>query len=274
MMLGMLQIMTWIRRINIQISTGNSRLMLQVYQLPTRRKQGEQRAMTDRELLRLNIEAVWEISAPPFDSAIVELPATAPLPSWSLYRASLAHEQVTITIWRPDVLPDERADLLERAQFAGVVYDLANSMRREVVLHCSGARPVPDTRPQHIARPLTQHDVALLEAFEAGSASYFLDPEHAPCIGIVVTGKLVSVAHSSRRTAAACELGINTLPDARRHGYATAATCAWTAAIQREGLEPIYSAFAHNTASLRLAATTGYRPMSECVYGPVSATEK
>jgi RimJ/RimL family protein N-acetyltransferase len=87
---------------------------------------------------------------------------------------------------------------------------------------------------------------------------------------VIVDGRLLSVAHSSRRTAAACELGINTVSDARRQGNATAATFAWTRAIQQEGLTPIYSAFAYNTASLRLAATVGYMRVSASVYGPAS----
>ena len=135
----------------------------------------------------------------------------------------------------------------------------------------------PDTlsiADQHSARLLTTDDIVLLEAFEAGSASYYLNPSCAPCIGVIVDGRLVSVAHSSRRTTAACELGINTVPGARRQGYATAATRAWTQAIQQEGLTPIYSAFAYNTASLRLAATVGYVQVSASVYGPVSDTHE
>jgi hypothetical protein len=70
---------------------------------------------------------------------------------------------------------------------------------------------------------------------------------------------LLSVAHSSRRTAQACELGIETRPEARRQRYALAATVVWSAAINDEGLTPIYSALAENTASLRLAVAAGYR---------------
>ncbi|HEY1388473.1 MAG TPA: GNAT family N-acetyltransferase [Ktedonobacterales bacterium] len=222
--------------------------------------------MTDRELLRLHIEAVWEISIPPLDGAIVELTDTTPLPRWSLYQAELAQGE-QVTIWRPGVAPDERADLLKRAHNADVVFDAAVGMRREVVLR------FPDTlniAAEQSARLLTADDAALLEAFEAGSTSYYLNPSHAPCIGVVVDGRLVSVAHSSRRTAAACELGINTVREARRQGYARAATRAWTLAIQQEGLTPIYSAFAHNTASLRLAAAAGCVQVSASVYGPVS----
>jgi RimJ/RimL family protein N-acetyltransferase len=226
--------------------------------------------MTDREFLRLHIEAVWGISIPPLEGATVELADTTSLPPWSLYQADLAQGE-RITIWRPSVTPDERDELLHRAQSADVVFDAAVGMRREVVLRFSDTLSIVT---QHSSRLLTANDTALLEAFEAGSAAYYLNPTCAPCIGVLVDGRLVTVAHSSRRTAAACELGINTISEARRKRYATAAVFAWTRAIQQEGLAPIYSAFAHNTASLRLAAAAGYVQISASVYGPVSETHE
>lgn len=224
--------------------------------------------ISDRAFLRLHIEAVWEISIPPLDGATVELSAANLLPPWTVYQASLAHGQVTI--WRPGVSLEHRADLLARARNAGLDYDPALGMRREVVLRLSGNSPTPHTPSQPAARLLAASDTPLLEAFERDSASYFLDPTHAPCLGVIVAGRLVSVAHSSRRTSLACELGINTAPDARRRGYATTAVRAWTDAILHEGLTPIYSAFAYNTASLRLAAASGYAQASAGVYGPIS----
>jgi len=230
--------------------------------------------MTDRELLRLHLEAVWRISLPALDGSSAELPASGALPPWSLYQAQFTHD--TVTLWRPAVAPERRVNLLEQAQRAGDAFDPALGMRREVVLRSPGAlvmeRPALPT-PQTSVRLLGADDAPLLEAFEAESAPYFLDREHAPCIGVIVEGGLVSVAHSSRRTTAACELGINTTPDARRRGYATAATLAWTQAIRQEGLLPIYSAFAYNSASLRLAARVGYSPAIAGVYGPVSAAD-
>jgi len=54
-------------------------------------------------------------------------------------------------------------------------------------------------------------------------------------------------------------LGIDTLPAARRKGYALAATILWAHTVLQEGLVPLYSAFANNAPSLRLAAAAGYR---------------
>lgn len=232
--------------------------------------------MTDRELLRLHLEAVWSISLPALDGAAIELPASGALPPWSLYHAQLAHD--VVTLWRPDVAAERRDELRERARRAGDAYDPALGMRREVVLRPPDALAAPQSAsrayPQAAVRLLGADDAPLLEVFEAGSAAYFLAREHAPCIGVIADGRLASVAHSSCRTAVACELGINTAPDARRRGYASAATIAWTQAIHQEGLLPIYSAFAYNSASLRLAAHVGYTPRINGVYGPVGPAQQ
>lgn len=225
-------------------------------------------ATTDRALLRLHVEAVWEISLPPLDRATVELSNTMKLPPWALYHANLKGDQVNI--WRPDVTHAKRDVLLSRAASAGDGFDAAIGMRREVVLRPVGAQNsmLPEAAPK--PRLLTADDAASIETFEAGTAEYFLDQSRAPCFGVFADGRLTSVAHSSRRTADACALGINTLPEARRQGYAATATRAWTEAIEREGLIPIYSAFAHNVASLCLAAACGYERVSTSVYGPAS----
>ncbi len=115
-------------------------------------------------------------------------------------------------------------------------------------------------------RTLSPADDPLIEAFEPGSAAYFAELRRAPVIGVEADGQLVCIAHSSRRTAAACELGIDTLPQARRHGYALLATVQWAEAVAAEGLVPLYSASAENTASLALAAAAGYRPFARAAY--------
>jgi RimJ/RimL family protein N-acetyltransferase len=88
---------------------------------------------------------------------------------------------------------------------------------------------------------------------------YYFHPDRRPLIGVIIEGRLLSLAHSSRRTAEACELGIDTLPEARRKGYALAATLPWAVSVAQEGLVQFYSASADNTASLGLASAAGYR---------------
>ncbi|HEU5369011.1 MAG TPA: GNAT family N-acetyltransferase [Ktedonobacterales bacterium] len=228
--------------------------------------------MTDRELLRLHIEAVWGLSLPALDEAAHELALTRNFPPWSMYLGAFAQEEVTI--WRPDAAPEQRPRLREQAHQAGIRWDASLRMRREVVFYYPRISPVQQTQARQHARILSTEDADLIEAFEAESAPYFLDPGHAPAVGVVVDGRLVSIAHSSRQTPAACELGINTLPEARRRGYARAATILWTALAQQQGLIPIYSAFAWNTASLHLARAAGYAPRIQGVYGPVPETDE
>jgi hypothetical protein len=143
-------------------------------------------------------------------------------------------------------------------------------MRRETVF-----RPPtePPTSTRHTVRLLTEQDIPLIEEFEAESATYYLDPTRGPCFGVIRDGRLTSVAHSSRRTAEACELGIETLLHARRQGCAQAATLAWERAIRAEGLIPLYSAFTRNTASLRLATSCGYVEAIAGAYGPMQTAD-
>ena len=232
--------------------------------------QQEDAALTDRELLRRHLEAVWSLNLPPFDDEMqeIELPAEV-APPWALYLARIADAEVAI--WRAGVSPEQRADLLDRARRAGERWEPALAMRREVAHAAPIIAPERLAAAQRLARTLVAADAPLLEAFEAESAAYYLDPRVAPCVGVVVDGKLLSVAHSSRQTPVACELGIDTRPEARRRGYAAAATILWTALIQRRGLTPIYSAFTWNGASLRLAQAVGYQPRIAGVYGPVPA---
>ena len=228
--------------------------------------------MIEREWLRLHIEAVWGITLPPLHGMAIELVHDRPLPPWSLYQASWAEEQVTI--WSPGISLAQRAHLFDQAQRARAAFDRSSGMHREVVFQQRHPPRLPLSSALHLARRLTEADASLLNRFEPGSAAYYLDTQRFPCIGVMVHDELVSVAHSSRRTREACELGIYTPPAARRHGYGLAATVAWTEAVRQEALHPIYSAFADNTASLQLAAAAGYVALIHSVYGPVAEREQ
>ena len=215
---------------------------------------------TPRTLLRLHIEAVWGIQLPPITQNTVELLREGIQPPWKLYAADMADEQVAI--WRPDVAAPEREALFLRASEALTLpptEHVAPHTSREVVLHQQASPTMSVAAAQHVARLLTPDDQALVEIFEPGEVSYYFHPDRRPLIGVIVEGRLLSLAHSSRRTAEACELGIDTLPEARRKGYALAATLLWAASVTQEDLVPFYSASAENTASLRLASAAGYR---------------
>lgn len=211
--------------------------------------------------LRFHIEAVWNIQLPSQLVSDCEPVSTSMQTPWRLCVA-VATNTDQIRIWRSDITPQERDAL--RSQIPNAIdFSLATSgspdIHREIALALTVPPRLDPTTAQTIARPLTRHDQSLLEAFwnEAVDSSFYLKAH--PLIGIVADGRLLCLAHSSRRTKDACELGIETREHARRQGYALAATVLWTQLVKQEGRMPIYSAAASNTASLRLAAAAGYR---------------
>ncbi len=215
---------------------------------------------TDRALLRLHVEAVWGVRLPPIVQNDTELLPESFRPSWKLCAAEIADGRVHI--WRPDVTATEREALRLRVNEALAFPPLVApipGINREVALSLAASPSLDVASAQSLARPLTSQDRPLVEVFQPGSLDDYFHPERRPLIGVVIAGRLLSLAHSSRRTREACELGIDTLPEARRRGYALAATILWAHAVMQEGLVPIYSAEAANTASLRLAAAAGYR---------------
>lgn len=221
---------------------------------------------TDRTFLRLHVEAVWGVQLSSLECDELTLLPASSRPAWKLYTARIASGSVFI--WRPDVESGEREALLTRlgeAQSLPVDRPLPPGVSREVAFRLADAPVIPSATARQTARLLTPDDYALLDGFEPGEAGYYLQVERRPVAGVVVDGRLLCVAHSSRRTAEACELGIDTLPEARRRGYALAATIAWSEAVQREGLTPIYSALASNVASLNLAVAAGYREFARAI---------
>lgn len=221
---------------------------------------------TELALLRLHIEAVWGVQLPPFTQNTVELLREGIQPSWKLYAAEMAGSRVAI--WRPDVAASEREALFVRAREAFTVpptEHVAPHVSREVVLHQAASPTMSIAAVRQIARLLTPDDQALVDSFEPGEVAYYFHPDRRPLIGVIVEGRLLSLAHSSRRTAQACELGIDTRPEARRKGYALAATLLWAAEVTQEDLVPFYSASAENTASLGLASAAGYRAVAQAV---------
>lgn len=215
---------------------------------------------TERTLLRLHVEAVWGVRLPSLSANEVELLREGSQPSWKLCAAEQASGRVYL--WRPDVTTVEREALRLRGSEALAFPPMGASLpgvHREVALSLVASPQLDEATARSIARPLTEKDRALVEVFDPDAHDYYFRLERQPLIGVVISGQLLSLAHSSRRTPDACELGIDTLPEARRKGYGLAATIVWTQAVLQESLVPIYSADASNTASLRLADAAGYR---------------
>lgn len=218
----------------------------------------------DRTLLRLHVEAVWGVQVPHLAMDEHDLLSVSARPAWKLCAAELSEGR--LHLWRPDVSATEREALRLRVDealpFPEHIAPLPG-ISREVALSLAGSPRLGRDAASRITRPLTSQDRSLVEGFQGSvTDDYYFLPEKRPLIGVVVEGRLLSLAHSSRRTSEACELGIDTLPEARRKGYALAATIVWTDAVKQEGLVPIYSAFAENMPSLQLAAAAGYRPFA------------
>lgn len=221
----------------------------------------------DLALLRMHVEAVWAIRLPPLRYGDIEAPPQNSPPPWTLYCAELSGGRVTI--YRHAVAPAARDALAAHATVAQrlpIDAPVSANMSREVALV---RWTIPGSTPSEAAksvRRLGPEDAALMEAFEPGLAAYLLEAARSPVFAVVRDGRLLCVAHSSRRTSAACELGIETASVARRRGYALAATLRWAEAVQEERLVPLYSARASNAASLALAAAAGYQPFAHAVY--------
>jgi RimJ/RimL family protein N-acetyltransferase len=214
--------------------------------------------LTDQILLRLHVEAVWAVQLPDVIQSEIDLLPESFLPDWKLCAAQLAESLVHI--WRPDVSVAERAVLRSRVNevMAAPPEIAISGIHREVALALRASPRINIEAARRIARLLTMQDRPLVADFYDDGQDYF-QAELYPFIGVTIDGRLLSLAHSSRRTEDACELGIDTLPEARRKGYALAATIVWAHTVEQEGLIPLYSAHADNTASLRLADAAGYR---------------
>lgn len=74
-----------------------------------------------------------------------------------------------------------------------------------------------------------------------------------PCAVAIEDGRAVSMCFSSRWTAHAAEAGLDTLPHARRRGYAVAVVAAWANAVRQSGRMPLYSTSWENLPSQGVA---------------------
>ncbi len=211
---------------------------------------------SERALLKLHVEAVWTVRLPDALTGDVTVLPGSSVPPWALYVAHLTGGS-EVRIWREDLPDPQRSALLRRARATlsqDQVAIAGEGISHEVALaHVAPPAHLP-TLTGCVLRRINHDEHALVETFDPGSTDYYLDDPHRwPVIGVIRDGRLLCVGHSSRRTAHACELGIETLPQARRRGYALAATVLWTIEVAAEGLVPLYSARADNTASLALA---------------------
>ena len=83
-----------------------------------------------------------------------------------------------------------------------------------------------------------------------------------PFYAVVVDSRAVSTCGTVRRSVHGIEVGVDTLDDYRRRGYAKRAVAAWCRAVRQENLIGFYSTSWSNAASLALANSLGLKPFA------------
>ena len=78
-----------------------------------------------------------------------------------------------------------------------------------------------------------------------------------PFYAVIEKKKAISVCRSVRISAPAHEAGVETLPEFRGKGHATAVVAVWARAVRSLGSEPLYSTSSGNLASQALARKLG-----------------
>lgn len=84
-----------------------------------------------------------------------------------------------------------------------------------------------------------------------------------PAVGVRHHGELVAFAYVASQSDRYWHMGIETLPEARRQGFATKAAQGLISVMQSRDKQSLWSAFDDNDASLRLALTLGYQPCDQ-----------
>ncbi|MEX0781039.1 MAG: GNAT family N-acetyltransferase [Dehalococcoidia bacterium] len=97
--------------------------------------------------------------------------------------------------------------------------------------------------------------------WEAEEWRALLAGELGPWAMSLAEGEIASICFCSRLTGFAAEAGLRTEPEYRRQGHGAAATAAWASLVIATGRHAFYSTSANNTASQRVAASLGLRPI-------------
>jgi predicted GNAT family acetyltransferase len=82
----------------------------------------------------------------------------------------------------------------------------------------------------------------------------------------IVAGKIVATALTTACSGQYADIGVYTREAVWGQGYATAAASLVAQAVQESGRTPVWSAGAHNAASLRVAQKVGFQEVSRRTY--------
>lgn len=105
------------------------------------------------------------------------------------------------------------------------------------------------------ARPLTLEELPLFADWlpeHGGTAA-----DRAPIFGVMREGRPVSVAYCATVPGAASEVGVQTAPAWRGHGFAAQVVAGWAREMQRRAVVPLYSTGWDNAASRAVARKLG-----------------
>jgi RimJ/RimL family protein N-acetyltransferase len=218
----------------------------------------------DLELMKLHIDALYTHDARGRLVSVNE-PGDKPAPRVFLGRTSAGH-LLRMRADVPDALVDELAALVEaephhaplaQRPHCGDAIEALLSSRAPIErvwtgpAYCIDADALP--KPRNTVR-VTAEDTQLLRTFPDWRDEVRL---REPFMVAVEAGRAVALCCSVRITAAAHAAGVETLPDARRRGYAAQVVTAWAKEVASLGALPLYSTSSDNVASQGVARRLG-----------------
>lgn len=128
--------------------------------------------------------------------------------------------------------------------------------------------PAPETlpRPGPDARFLTGGDVENLPEMPATLAAEIAGAlGRGPVAAAFHDGRPVAFAYSAYETERWIDVSVDTLPEHRRHGFATSAAALLIRSSLARGKQPVWGALDADTASLAMAAKYGFRAVDRLV---------
>jgi len=138
----------------------------------------------------------------------------------------------------------------------------------DIYLHL--VQPAPVIRSDVVQR-LTLDDLPLLEAappelHTGGFGSLAGILSEGIVAGAIIDGRIIAIARTSARSEWHGDVAVATLEGWRNHGLATAAAALVAQELQAAGQIPVWSAGAHNAASLRVAQKLGFTKVARRRY--------
>jgi len=225
---------------------------------------GGESAVSDLDLLRMQVDALFAHDAQGKLLRINEPDPTNPAPRFFLGRSAVGN------LWRTraDLAADLAAELDRLAADEPVVRDLREPPRhadkylslleQDAPITDTNAGPaywLPELDAAHKAVMITPENVSLLETHFGWLFADLAD--YAPVAAAVVDGAAVAICFCSRITAQVCEAGVYAEANSRGHGYATEAVGGWAVGVRAMGKLPLYSTSWDNLASQAIARKLG-----------------